>query len=153
MDEVNLKNSNIEGLIIQPLKQIIDERGSVMHMLRSDSPVFKQFGEIYFSTIKHGVIKAWKKHKYMTQNIAVPVGKIKVVIFDDRVGSRTYGNLLEIRTGTIKYSLIIIPPKVWYGFEGLSSFDSLIANCTTLPFDEKEVERVESVVSFIPYIW
>ena len=42
---------NIEGVQISPLKIISDERGSVMHMLRSDSQVFKKFGEIYFSTI------------------------------------------------------------------------------------------------------
>ena len=39
----------IEGVIITPLKQIEDERGKVMHMLREDSKVFKRFGEIYFS--------------------------------------------------------------------------------------------------------
>ena len=39
----------IEGVKIPPLKQIIDERGKVMHMLRNDSPNFEKFGEIYFS--------------------------------------------------------------------------------------------------------
>ena len=40
----------IEGVILTPLKQISDERGKVMHMLRwKDSPVFSKFGEIYFS--------------------------------------------------------------------------------------------------------
>ena len=42
---------NIEGIKITPLKIISDNRGSVMHMLRSDSDVFQKFGEIYFSTI------------------------------------------------------------------------------------------------------
>ena len=37
----------IEGVIITPLKQIEDERGKVMHMLREDSKVFERFGEIY----------------------------------------------------------------------------------------------------------
>ena len=31
----------IEGVILTPLKQIFDERGKVMHMLRKDSPYFK----------------------------------------------------------------------------------------------------------------
>ena len=38
----------IEGVIITPLKQIEDERGKVMHMLREDSKVFKRFGEFIF---------------------------------------------------------------------------------------------------------
>ena len=36
----------IDGVILTPLRQIFDERGKVMHMLREDSPVFSRFGEI-----------------------------------------------------------------------------------------------------------
>ena len=36
----------IEGIKITQLKQIEDERGKVMHMLRSDSDNFAKFGEI-----------------------------------------------------------------------------------------------------------
>ena len=39
----------IKDLIITPLRKIPDERGSIMHMLRSDAPHFVKFGEIYFS--------------------------------------------------------------------------------------------------------
>ena len=48
----------IEGVKITPLKQIKDERGKIMHMLRSDSKIFKKFGEIYFSTVNKGFVKA-----------------------------------------------------------------------------------------------
>ena len=41
----------IEGVKITKLKQIVDERGKVMHMLRNDSEAFQSFGEIYFSLI------------------------------------------------------------------------------------------------------
>ena len=36
----------IEGVLVHSLKQFPDERGSVMHMLRSDAPHFQKFGEI-----------------------------------------------------------------------------------------------------------
>ena len=39
----------IDGVQIHPLRQIPDERGKIMHMLRSDAPHFQGFGEIYFS--------------------------------------------------------------------------------------------------------
>ena len=49
----------IEGIIIKELKQIIDARGKVMHMLRCDSPIFTKFGEIYFSSATFiGVVAA-----------------------------------------------------------------------------------------------
>jgi len=71
--EAIVKGENINGVKIQPLKQIKDERGSVMHMLRSDSPYYEQFGEVYFSTVKQGVVKAWKQHKVMIHNFAVAI--------------------------------------------------------------------------------
>lgn len=143
----------IEGVEIQPLKQIKDERGMVMHMIRADSPQFNSFGEVYFSVINSGVIKAWKKHRVMTQNIAVPVGEIKLVIYDDRAGSRTRGAIQEIVTGVDHYALIRIPPSLWYGFMGLGSAESLIANCASIPHDPGEVERAELSSSLIPYRW
>ena len=53
----------IKGIKITKLKIIPDERGKVMHMMRNDSPVFKNFGEVYFSTIYENKIKAWHLHR------------------------------------------------------------------------------------------
>ena len=38
----------IEGVLINKLKQIPDERGAIYHMLRRDNDHFIEFGEIYF---------------------------------------------------------------------------------------------------------
>lgn len=143
----------IEGVFIEPLKQIADERGKVMHMLRADSKLFKSFGEIYFSTVNPGVVKAWKRHKEMTLNYAVPVGSVKVVIYDDREGSATKGMVDEYVTGPDNYCLIRIPPMVWSGFQGLDDAPSLVANCADMPHDPSEVERIDIDDESIPYTW
>ena len=85
----------IDGIIITPLKQIFDERGKVMHMLRNDSDVFNKFGEIYFSSSYPGIIKAWHKHKEMTLNYACIEGKVKFVLYDDRPKSKTKGKVFS----------------------------------------------------------
>ena len=36
----------IEGVEITPLKKIDDVRGSVLHMMRKDTKIFRSFGEI-----------------------------------------------------------------------------------------------------------
>ena len=106
----------IEGVKITPLKQIIDDRGKVMQMLRNDSPNFEKFGEIYFSCTNPGAIKAWHLHKKMTLNYAVISGQIKCVFYDDRKKSKTYGEVQELFLSTENYSLITVPPLVWNGF-------------------------------------
>jgi dTDP-4-dehydrorhamnose 3,5-epimerase len=122
-------------------------------MLRSDSSIFTKFGEIYFSVVNPGVVKAWKRHRLMTQNYAVPVGNIKVVIFDTRGRSTTENEVQEIIIGEDNYCLLRIPPLVWSGFMGISPFPSLIANCTDLPHDPDEVERLRHDDPTFPYDW
>ena len=139
--------------LIEPLKQIIDERGKVMHMLRCDSPLFKQFGEVYFSLVHLGVVKAWKRHLKMTQHFAVPVGQIKLVLYDDRKDSTTSNQLEVHELGESNYSLLVIPPLVWYGFQGISKESALIGNCTDIPHDPDESERLDLKNDVIPYHW
>ena len=86
-------NNTIDGVVITRLNQIFDERGKVMHMLSTKSPVFEKFGEIYFSSTHPGVIKAWHMHKEMTLNYAVIHGEIKFVLYDARKNSPTLGQI------------------------------------------------------------
>lgn len=143
----------IEGVIIQELKQIIDERGKVMHMLRSDSPLFTKFGEIYFSVVNPGVVKAWKRHHQMTQHFAVPVGKIRLVLYDNRENASSFGKLEVLEIGDNNYCLVRIPPLIWYGFKGISLVPALISNCTDMSHDPDEVERLDILNKKISYNW
>lgn len=143
----------IEGVHIRPLKQIPDERGKVMHMLRSDAPWFDRFGEIYFSTVQPGAIKGWHLHQRMTLNYAVITGMVKLVIYDDREDSSTRGELSEIFTGQDNYALITIPPGIWNGVKGIGTQPAIIANCATEPHDPEEIVRLDPFSTTIPYDW
>lgn len=143
----------IEGVVIHPLKRFSDERGMLMHMLRVDDPQFTRFGEIYFSRIVPGAIKAWHIHREMTLNYAVPFGMIKLVLFDDRPGSVTRGQLMEIVTSDSDYALITIPPNVWSGFKAIGHGPAIVANCATMPYDAGEIQRKDPFDAAIPYDW
>ena len=144
----------IEGVIIQQLKQITDKRGSVLHMIKNDSSLFKKFGEVYFSEVHSGLVKAWKRHKKQSQNLAIPLGKILLVVYDDRPNSNTHGEITEYRLGRPdNYKLIHIPPMLWYGFQGIGDQTSMIANYTDLPHDPEEMESLSADTSQIPYQW
>jgi dTDP-4-dehydrorhamnose 3,5-epimerase len=143
----------IEGVAVRPLKQIADERGKVMHMLRKDDPWFEKFGEIYFSVVYPGVIKGWHLHKIMALNYAVVSGMIKLVLYDDREGSPSRGQLQEIFTGQDNYALITIPPNVWNGFKGIGTIPAIVANCATIPHDPGEIVRLDPFSKSIPYDW
>ena len=143
----------IDGVIITPLKQICDERGKVMHMLRNDDKYFESFGEIYFSCIYPGAIKAWHIHKEMTLNYAVPHGQIKFVLYDDRDNSPTKGEIQELFLGPDNYCLVTVPKMVWNGFKGLGNEAAIVANCASIPHDPNEIDRASPFTKDIPYDW
>lgn len=143
----------IEGVVVQPLRTFPDERGKVMHMLRASDPWFQGFGEIYFSMVYPGVVKGWHLHKKMVLNYAVPVGRIKFVLFDPREGSKTRGQVQELFLGPDHYSLVQVPAGVWNGFKGLGTEPALVANCATLAHDPDEIVRMDPHVNDIPYSW
>jgi len=124
-----------------------------MHMLRSDASFFEQFGEVYFSLIKPGVIKGWKKHLKITQHFAVPVGNIKLVLYDDRINSSTTYQVQEVFIGEDNYQLVRIPPLVLYSFKAIGDKSALIANCINQPYDPGEVITFDVYDKTIPYMW
>jgi dTDP-4-dehydrorhamnose 3,5-epimerase len=143
----------IDGVKVIPLKRIPDERGMIAHMLRSDDPHFDGFGEIYFSFVYPGVVKGWHLHKEMILNYAVPVGTIKLVLFDDRAASPTKGELMELYLGETNYALVRIPALVWNGFKGVGTQQAVVANCSSIAHRANEIERMDPHKNHIPYDW
>ena len=143
----------IDGVRVTPLKQILDERGKVMHMLRRDSEGFQGFGEIYFSCVYPGAIKGWHLHKKMILNYTVPHGHIKFVLYDDREGSPTQGKVQEIFMGPDNYCLVTVPPRIWNGFKGIGTGMAIVANCASISHDPEEMERRDPFDPSIPYHW
>jgi dTDP-4-dehydrorhamnose 3,5-epimerase len=143
----------IDGVAVSPRRIIPDERGRVMHGLKATDPEFERFGEIYFSMVYPGVVKGWHLHRRMVINYVVPIGTIKLVLFDDRPGSRTHGELQELYVGTDNYCLVKVPVGVWNGFKGVGVVPALVANCATIPHDPEEIERLDPHASHIPYDW
>ena len=144
----------ISGVVFKELRTFTDERGYFREILRVTDDVFHEgFGQCSHSMMFDGVAKAWHLHQEMALNYAVPVGNIKMVLFDDREGSGTRGQLMEIFTGPDDYKLIHVPPRVWNGFKGIGTVPALVANCATVGHSRDEIVRLDPFSGRIPYDW
>ena len=124
-----------------------------MHMMRRDSSIFKNFGEIYFSLTYPNAIKAWHMHKEMILNYACIEGEIKFVLFDDRKNSKTKGKIQELILSPDNYFLVTVPPLIWNGFMNVGKKNSILANCSSVPYRDDEIIRRSPFDKFIPYKW
>ena len=143
----------IHGVKIIPLRQIVDERGKIMHMMKATDPHFIKFGEIYFSCAWPGTVKAWHIHKRMTINNAVMSGRAKLVMYDLRDDSPTKGELQEVFFGEDNYVLVQMPPGIANGYKAYGDKLVILANCATEPHDPDEIVRIDPFTKDIPYNW
>ena len=134
-------SNNIHGVKIIKKNVIADDRGKILHMLKASDENFKKFGEIYFSYVFPNKIKAWHIHKRMTLNYVAAYGKIKLVLYDDRKNSNTFGKVQEIYLSNENHFLVSIPPMIWNGFTTADNNLAVLANCSDIPHDKKEILR------------
>ncbi len=148
--ETETVSTRIAGVAYLPLRVIDTPGGAVMHMLRPDMPLVPGLaqkdgapvlgvGEIYFSEVLPGHVKAWKRHTEQTQFFAVPCGLLGIALYDARKDSPTFGEQQTFRLGRAGlYALLRIPCGVWYGFTALGDAPAIICNAADKPHDPKE---------------
>lgn len=142
----------IEGVSLTPLKIIESSLGNVMHALRRDDSGFHSFGEAYFSTVKAGAVKGWKKHTVMVINLVVPVGKIRFVVYDDRLESTTKGKYFTVTlSSTDNYQRLTVHPGLWVAFEGIGEGENVLLNIASIKHDPAEAENIDVKSGQIQY--
>lgn len=139
----SVKNKNIK---VTNLNIVKVPGGDVLHILKNYEKNYRGFGEAYFSWIKKKSIKAWKRHKNMTMNLVVPIGRVKFVFFKSDLKYHSQ----EI-IGDKYYYRLTVPPGFWFGFQGLTKTNSLLLNIANIPHDPKEVEK--KPLNFINFKW
>jgi len=145
----------IKGVKVRQLKPIPDERGRVMECLRSDWPEFIKFGQCYITTAYPGVVKAWHYHKLQTDNFICIHGMMKVVLYDGRRDSPTFGEINEFFVGEHNPQLIQIPAMVYHGFKCIGNSEGIIINIPTRTYNYKKPDEYRLGINSkkIKYDW
>src|SRR5258706_792564 len=121
----------IKDVRTKALKVIPDERGRLMETLRADDDLFIKFGQAYITTAYPGVIKGWHYHKIQIDHFIGVKGMFKVVLYDDRPGSPTRGEVNEFFLGAHNPMLLQIPILVLHCFNAIGTEEAIMLNLPT----------------------
>lgn len=145
----------IKGVKVKKLKVIPDDRGRLMEILRSDDDIFTKFGQVYMTTAKPGIVKAWHWHKKQTDNFTCVAGKIRLALYDARKDSATYGQVQDFEISLEDPILVQIPTGVYHGFKCISKEEAVVINTVTEPYDHKNPDeyRLDAYDNDIDYDW
>jgi len=147
--------ADIIGVKITQLKLLPNEKGRLMEVQRIDDASFPGFGQAYITSTYSGVIKAWYRHHYQTDQIASVSGLFKLVLYDSRDESLTKDAVSEITLGELSPKLVQIPPGVWHGFKNIGTKEAFLLHINSIPFnfESPDEDRLPFDDVSIPYKW
>ena len=145
----------IQDVEIKKLKPIVDDRGLLMEILRTDDEIFSRFAQCYVTVVHPNVVKGWHYHKKQYDHFSCLRGTAKVVLYDGREGSKTYREVNEFILSLENPLLVKIPPYVFHGFTAVGDEDAMILNLPTelYQYTEPDEYRENPFSSKIPYDW
>ena len=144
----------IDGVLVRPQVTQTDGRGTLCEILDlrwnvTDHPIVS----VYQFTIRPGKAKGWHVHRLHDDRIFISRGELKVVLYDSRADSPTYGMVNELHRSETQRTLMVIPRGVYHAHVNIGSRDVLLISMPTRAYDhaDPDVYRLPLGTDEIPY--
>jgi dTDP-4-dehydrorhamnose 3,5-epimerase len=144
----------IDGVSIQPSITHLDDRGTLCEIFtphRAPHPAPVVY--VYQFTIRPGKIKGWHAHRLHDDRIFISQGHVKVVLYDSRTDSPTFGMINEIYRSELSRDLMVIPAFVYHAHQNVGTTDALFISMPSRAYDHQspDVYRFPIGSDQIPY--
>lgn len=136
--------SKIHDVVVKKTVTHSDDRGYFREILRNDDGLLSRFGQTSITKTYPGVIKAFHWHKHQDDIWYVADGMVRVVLYDMRQDSPTYGQTQVIFAGEDNPVVIVIPVGVAHGYQVLGTKPALLFYHVTESYKaaEPDEERI-----------
>ncbi|MGH9901494.1 MAG: dTDP-4-dehydrorhamnose 3,5-epimerase family protein [Pyrinomonadaceae bacterium] len=144
----------IDGVKVREVKNVPKDNGFLTEIFRADWALDEgEVEQVFQVVLSLGGVSAWHAHQFTTDRLFASHGLIKVVLFDARSHSPTYNRVNEFRIGSVRPTLIVVPPGVWHGVQNLSEGPSLLLNLVNraYAYEDPDHWRLPPDTPKIPY--
>lgn len=119
--------SEIEGVVIQPLRRFEDARGWLTELFREDElPDGFSPAMAYLSVTHPGVARGPHEHVAQTDGFAFIDGAYRLFLWDDRHGADRTRETHEV--GAVNPVLVVVPPGVVHAYQNVGDRDAFVLN-------------------------
>ena len=146
----------IDGVHLHEVRHVPRDHGVITEMYRSEwDPTGLPVVHSYQSRLFPGAIGAWSCHARSIDRLFINQGHGKVVLYDGREDSPSFGRVREVHCGDVRPTFVVIPIGVWHGVQNLGTGDLLMINFPTLAYDYANPDhfRLPWDSEEIPYRW
>ena len=131
----------IQGVSLHRLTAHADGRGNLVVMLSDRYGESFRTPHAYMITAAPRSIRAWVYHKRQSDRLAFTRGRMRIVLYDLRPDSPTYGKLNVIEVGAANRVLLTIPPFVVHGVENPTDEEVIFVNMPTRAYDPANPDK------------
>lgn len=152
--EWNLRGERIDGVDVREVKNIVTANGHTTELFREDWGVVQRpVVHMIHVSLRPGALSAWHMHKLKTDHLFVIGGMLKAVLYDDRDGSATKGQVDVFHLSAMRPMLVVIPPGVWHGLQTLSAEACSFVNFFDYAYDYENPDdwRLPADTDEIPF--
>jgi dTDP-4-dehydrorhamnose 3,5-epimerase len=146
----------IDGVTFVEVRHVPRDHGVITELYRpewdsTDEPIV----HAYQSRLFIGALGAWSCHQKSIDRLFVNQGHVKVVLYDGRKDSKTFGRVNELNVGDARPTLLVIPVGIWHGLQNVGSCEALVLNFPTqaYKYDDPDHYRLPFDTDEIPYSW
>jgi dTDP-4-dehydrorhamnose 3,5-epimerase len=133
--------ATIEGVTVSPLIPHSDSRGSLSELLTTRDGPIEPIVHVYQVTALAGSIRAWVYHRWQYDRLAFPNGRFRIVLYDIRPNSATFGLLNVFDLGCEQPGLLRIPPLVIHGVQNVGNSTATFVNMPTKAYDPNAPDK------------
>jgi dTDP-4-dehydrorhamnose 3,5-epimerase len=120
-------NTQLEGVVIRPLKKFADPRGWLMEVFRDDElPEGFDPTMGYLSVTHPGVARGPHEHVDQTDGFSFLSGTFRLTLWENRPGKPSRKEVFEV--GENNPIFVTVPPGVVHAYENISSADAFVLN-------------------------
>lgn len=143
----------IDGVTVTPLAFNSDLRGSLCELLTMRDGLIEPIVHVYHVTAEPGSVRAWVYHRLQYDRLAFVNGRFKVVLYDIRPNSSTYGMLNVLNLGRDHPGLLRIPPYVIHAVQNIGEETAAFVNLPTQAWQPSAPDKYRLPVNDqrIPY--
>lgn len=144
----------IEGVELRRPPTHADERGTLTEIyderwgFTEDPLVY-----VYHVTIVPGQVKGWVVHREQNDRLFAYAGVLKIVLYDAREDSTTYGTVNVLHLGGHDRALLSIPAGVFHAVCNVGADEGAFVNLPSRPYqhDDPDKYRLPRDNDVIPY--
>ncbi|HEY4929399.1 MAG TPA: dTDP-4-dehydrorhamnose 3,5-epimerase family protein [Acidimicrobiales bacterium] len=155
-----LRTELIDGVVFRPTRPVPHDDGTLAEIARVDwDEITDPIVHTHLTTTEPGRVRGWGLHQGSTDRLFVVKGLVSIVVYDGRVGSRTFGAVNEVKVSERNPGLLIVPPNLYHGWKVIGTEEAFIINMPTSPYSYENPDALdlpyesELAPTVVPWRW